>query len=85
MQTATYEVAGAEHIALAKFNPFGEESDASVFWRPNAECVRGMVAHAGFQDIETISTDPMISIVVRAKSPNQVKGEAPDPTKSPWA
>lgn len=85
LQTATYEVPGAEEISIAKFNPFGEESDGSVFWRPNAECVRAMVAHVGFQDIETIWTEPKTNIVVRAQSPKQVKGEAPDPFKSPWA
>src|SRR5712692_6903868 len=72
LQTADYEVPGATEIPLAKFHPFGLQSgppenplcDPTVFWLPNAECVRAMVTHAGFQDIETISTDPQISIVV---------------------
>jgi tRNA (mo5U34)-methyltransferase len=92
LQTATYEVPGATDIALAKFHPFGIKSgppenplwDPTVFWLPNAECVRSLVAHAGFQDIETISTDPKISIVVRALSPTQARSEAPDQTKAPW-
>ena len=92
LQTADYEVPGATEIPLAKFHPFGLQSgppenplcDPTVFWLPNAECVRAMVTHAGFQDIETISTDPQISIVVRARSPIQTRGEAPDQTKAPW-
>ena len=92
LQTATYEVPGATGIPLAKFHPFGLKSgpaenpqwDPTVFWLPNAECVRAMVAHAGFQDIETISTESKIGIVVRARSPLQTIGEAPDQTKAPW-
>lgn len=92
LQTVTYEVPGATEIPLAKFHPFGLKSgppenpqwDPTVFWLPNAECVRAMVAHAGFLDIETISTDPKISIVVRARSPIHAIGEAPDQTKAPW-
>jgi tRNA (mo5U34)-methyltransferase len=85
LQSATYEVSGQKEIPLARFHPLGLESDRTVFWMPNAECVRGMVAHAGFQDIETISTDPTISIAVRARSPIQAKGEVPDRTKAPWS
>lgn len=92
LQTMTYEVAGQTEVPLAKFHPFGLQSgppenpmwDSTVFWVPNAECVRAMVAHAGFLDIETISTDPKISIVVRSQSPTQALGQAPDQTKAPW-
>lgn len=92
LQTAGYEVPGMADIPLAKFHPFGLQSgppenpvwDPTVFWLPNGECVRAMVAHAGFLDIETISTDPKINIVVRATSPKQEMGTAPDQSKAPW-
>lgn len=92
LQTASYEVPGAEMIPLAKFHPFGLSSgpkenpiwDPTVFWLPNAECVRAMVEHAGFQDIQTLSTDPKVSIVVSGRSPVQALGEAPDQSKAPW-
>jgi tRNA (mo5U34)-methyltransferase len=93
LQTATYEVAGATEVPLAKFHPFGLESgppeaprwDPTVFWMPNSACVRAMIAHAGFDQIETISTNPTISIVVRARSPIQAPGQAPDHSKAPWS
>ena len=93
LQTATYEVPGATEVPLAKFHPFGLESgppedrrwDPTVFWMPNAACVTAMIAHAGFEAIETISTDPKISIVVRSRSPIQARGQAPDQSKAPWS
>jgi tRNA (mo5U34)-methyltransferase len=92
LQTASYEVPGATDIPLAKFHPFGSQSgppenpmwDPTVFWLPNAECAKAMVTHAGFQHIEAISTNPTVSIVVRARSPIQASGRAPDQTKAPW-
>jgi len=93
LQTAIYEAPGATEIPLAKFHPLGLNSgppenpewDPTVFWLPNAECVKAMVAHTGFENIETVSTDPKISIVVRARSPVQARGQAPDQTKAPWS
>ena len=93
LQTATHKVPGVTETPLAKFHPFGVRSgppehpqwDPTVFWMPNAACVRAMVAHAGLQDIETISTDPKINIVVRARAPIQAPGQAPDQTKAPWS
>ena len=93
LQTATYEVPGATAMPLAQFYPGGLPSgppeepqwDPTVFWMPNAACVRAMVAHTGFHALETISTDPKISLVVRARSPIQARGQAPDQTKAPWS
>ncbi|MEM9556437.1 MAG: DUF1698 domain-containing protein [Acidobacteriota bacterium] len=92
LQTAIHEEPGLSDRSFARFHPFGIESgppedrqlDPTVFWLPNRECVRDMVAHAGFEEIETLCDDDRVSIVVGAKSPRQEPGEAPDQMKAPW-
>lgn len=96
LQTAcSADVPGLEGQPMAQFHPFGIDSgpdaegrplrDPTVFWLPNRACVRAMVAHAGFQQIETLSESEKVSIVVRAVSPLQEKGVAPDQQKAPWS
>ncbi len=91
LQTAVHEEPGLAQVPFAKFHPHGvssgpqrEHLDPTVFWLPNRECVRAMVDHVGFEEIETVTEDDYVSIVVRARSPVQAKGEPPDQMKAPW-
>ena len=91
LQTATFEIPDMKDTSLAKFHPFGMQSgtaekpmfDPTVFWLPNAECVRAMISHVGFQNIETLSTQT--GVVLRAQSPIKSAGQRPDETKAPWS
>jgi tRNA (mo5U34)-methyltransferase len=91
LQTANFEPSGMSNIPVAKFHPFGMQSgtrekpmfDPTVFWLPNAECVRAMVKHVGFQEVETLST--RAGVVLRAQSPVKAPGQRPDETKAPWS
>jgi tRNA (mo5U34)-methyltransferase len=95
MQTATYEVPGAESIPLAKFHPFGMPSgpdpegkplfDPTVFWMPNGECTKALLLSAGFQDVQVVSTESSIGIALRAQGQTQAAGKPPDETKAPWS
>ncbi len=94
LQTAVHEEPALSATPFARFYPRGMDSgpdedgrplfDPTIFWMPNRECVRALVDSAGFLDITTLSEDDRISIVVRAKSPVQAAGEAPDQMKAPW-
>jgi tRNA (mo5U34)-methyltransferase len=76
--------------AMARFYPFGVESgppgkrswDPTVFWSPNAACVRDMLTHTGVEDVERI-VGP-IGHVFRARVPVRSAGTPPDPAKAPW-
>lgn len=59
--------------------------DPTVFFMPNRACVRAFMESVGFEDIETVSADDSVSIVLRARSPRQAKGKAPDPGQAPWS
>jgi len=92
MQTATYEEPAAGQVALAKFNPFGmpsglnkENFDPTVFWLPNNLCVKAMVESVGFEDAQFVSTNPLISVCISAKSPVQKAGEHPNEMNAPWS
>ena len=92
MQTKTYENPDDSSTPIAQFNPFGIASgpgntnfDPTVFWIPNGECVKAMIASVGFENINVISTNTEISIVVSADSPAQAPGERPDAAKAPWS
>ena len=77
--------------ANARFNPFGVQSgppekpvwDRTVFWVPNAECARDMLAHVGYADIEGGYTPA--GVVFRASVAEPSKGVSPDPKTAPWA
>lgn len=97
LQTAIHEEPALSSVAMAKYVPHGSQSgpqserenerffDPTIFWLPNRTCVLAMVDSVGFVDVELVSDDPRISIVVRAKSPNIARGEAPDQMKAPWS
>ena len=59
--------------------------DPTVFFMPNRACVRAFISSAGFEDIETVCDADHVSIVLRAQSPHQAKGQAPDPAQAPWS
>jgi tRNA (mo5U34)-methyltransferase len=90
MQTATCEDSVDPQ---ARFFPFGLPSgpkeapiyDPTVFWLPNRECVKAMVQSSGFVNPQVISTNDFISISMKAQSPVQQRGEAPDENKAPWS
>jgi tRNA (mo5U34)-methyltransferase len=92
LQTASMEIATHLDVPLARFYPFGMPSgppekpqfDPTVFWMPNAACTQALVAHAGFRNIELLSTDK-VGVVLRAESPTRATGVAPDPEKAPWS
>lgn len=91
LQTAIHEVAGAEQVPLAKFQPFGMESgpptkrmhDPTVFWLPNAECAKAMTSHVGFAGVETVANGA--GLVLRAQSAHRAQGQRPDELKAPWS
>jgi tRNA (mo5U34)-methyltransferase len=77
--------------AMAEFYPFGIESgppenrswDPATFWVPNAACIRDMLAHVGFKDIER--RPPLAGEIFRARVPEPTKAVAPDYYKAPWS
>ena len=89
LQTANYEHATLGDLSIANFHPFGIQSgiadkpifDPTVFWLPNGNCVRDMLSHTGFTDIEKLSTIP--GVVFRAKSPHSAPGTPPNQSKAP--
>jgi tRNA (mo5U34)-methyltransferase len=95
LQTAVHEHPDLSDTPMARFHPHGIQSgpdpehhpifDPTVFWMPNRACVRAMVDSAGFINIETLTEDPRLSIVLRAQSPVQARGQAPDQMKAPWS
>jgi len=92
LQTASFENAALGERSAAEFHPFGIQSgspdnpqfDPTVFWIPNAACVRDMMAHVGFIDIEGGAT-PTTGVVYRAEAPVRTPGTPPDQTKVPWS
>jgi tRNA (mo5U34)-methyltransferase len=66
MQTRSFEAAGLGDISAAQFYPFGLQSgtpdnpifDLSVIWVPNGACVRDMLLHVGFVNIEPVGSPP---------------------------
>ena len=91
LQTANFESPDLADVPVAKFHPFGIQSgtrekpmfDPTVFWLPNAECVRAMLSHVGFKQIETL-TDK-VGVVIRAQQPVKTSGQRPDESKAPWS
>ncbi len=94
MQTATYEHPAVAETPMAKFHPFGSSStdkegkvhvDPTIFWLPNRQCVLAMVESVGFVSVATISTEPFVSLVVRAQVPVKGPVTRPDQSKAPWS
>ena len=76
----------------AKYHPHGlasgsnlERFDPTVFWLFNSMACVGMLDALGFEDIETISTDPK-PFVLRAKAAakNVAFGKPPNQALAPW-
>jgi tRNA (mo5U34)-methyltransferase len=90
LQTQGFEDPAIGDQAMARFFPFGIESgpperrswDYTVFWIPNAACMRDMLRHVGFEDIEQILGSA--GHVFRARVPTRSAGTPPDQTKAPW-
>jgi tRNA (mo5U34)-methyltransferase len=91
LQTACFDDPALGEDSAAKFHPFGIESgpaekrvwDHTVFWIPNSACVRDMLLHVGFVDVECLNHGA--GAVFRAVVPERRKGTAPDPTEAPWS
>jgi tRNA (mo5U34)-methyltransferase len=66
VQTRSFEAPGLGAIPAAQFYPSGLQSgtpdnpifDHSVIWVPNGACVRDMLLHVGFVNVETVSSPP---------------------------
>lgn len=77
-------------MSMAKFYRAGIQSgkaekplfDRSVFWVPNAACIRDMLLHVGFTDVEQISHEA--GAVFRANVPNPSVGAIPNFETVPW-
>ena len=91
MQAASFEDAALGDASVAKFHPFGIQSgpaenpvwDPTVFWVPNSACIRDMLLHVGFVNVELLNENA--GAVFRAEVPTRKKGVAPDPSKAPWS
>jgi tRNA (mo5U34)-methyltransferase len=65
LQTRSFEAPGLGNISAARFHPFGIQSgtaddpmqDLSVIWVPNGACVRDMLRHVGFVNVEPVRSD----------------------------
>ncbi len=90
LQTANYESEAIGDISVAKFHPFGIQSgppknpmfDPTVFFLPNANCVRDMLLHVGLKSVECLSMIP--GTVFRAEVETKSVGTPPDQSKAPW-
>jgi tRNA (mo5U34)-methyltransferase len=91
LQTANFENPLLGSAAAAQFHPFGIRSgppdkptwDPSVFWIPNAACVRDMLRHVGFSHVAEVSTVP--GVVFRAEVPQRSAAIPPDRSNAPWS
>jgi tRNA (mo5U34)-methyltransferase len=91
LQTNGFEDPALEGSSYAKFYPRGIQSgppekpifDVTVFWMPNSACVRDMMTHVGFVDVEKISMNA--GFVFRGRAPSPTGGIPPDKNKAPWA
>ena len=91
LQTASFEDPALGTESAAKFHPFGIESgppenrqhDPTVFWIPNQACVRDMLLHVGFTELQGKTAPP--GAVFRAEAPQRSRGVAPDSLKAPWS
>jgi tRNA (mo5U34)-methyltransferase len=91
LQSASFENPALGEESAAKFHPFGIESgpaekpvwDHTVFWIPNSACIRDMLLHVGFVNVECLNHDA--GAVFRAEAPVRGKGVAPDQKHAPWS
>lgn len=92
LQTAIHEDPRLVDTPMSRFYPFGmasgkndEYHDPTIFWMPNRKCVQALTESTGFQDIEVVTANDLVCIVLRARSPVQAPGAPPDQTKAPWS
>jgi len=91
LQTASFYSQDMTDVPIAKFHPSGMQTatpeksmyDPTVIWLPNTECVRAMLSHVGFQQIEILTEQ--VGVVVRAQKSDKAPGKRPDETKAPWS
>jgi tRNA (mo5U34)-methyltransferase len=91
MQSASFENPALGDESAAEFHPFGIESgpaekrewDHTVFWVPNSGCIRDMLLHVGFVNVECLNQNA--GAVFRAEAPIRGKGLAPDQKNAPWS
>jgi tRNA (mo5U34)-methyltransferase len=91
LQTNGFEDPALGDSSCARFYPRGIQSgppdkpvfDVTVFWMPNSSCVRDMMNHVGFVDVEKIST--RAGFVFCGQVPTRSDGIPPDKTKAPWS
>lgn len=82
----------------ARFHPHGRKSrvsrdgrleqpagEAEIVWLPNRECVRAWLEYVCFEEVEVLSAEDEAFMVLRAKSPEQAAGQAPDEMTAPWS
>ena len=82
LQTRSFEAPGLGDISAARFNPFGIQSgtadnptqDLSVIWEPNGACVRDMLLHVGFVNVERVHSSAQ---PIPSPSPNPTKPKGP--------
>jgi tRNA (mo5U34)-methyltransferase len=91
LQSTGYEGSDTDE-PVARFFPNGVESgppnkrvhDRTVFWVPNTACVRAMLEHIGFVNVEFLSSD-ICGPVFRAQVPLKSEGRQPDFVEVPWS
>jgi hypothetical protein len=89
-QSANFEDEAIGDASMAKFYPAGMQSgtadkplfDRTVFWIPNAACIRDMLLHVGFADVELLSKKA--GAVFRARVPKPSAGAPLDLEAVPW-
>jgi tRNA (mo5U34)-methyltransferase len=89
VQSHSFENPAIGEQAMAEFYPFGIESgppekrsiDYTVFFVPNAACLRDWLRHCGYVGINHLSSGQ----IFEAEAPVKSKGEAPDHKKAPWS
>jgi len=80
LQTLGFELASLGDISAAQFHPFGIKSgpadnpmhDPTVFWVPNRACIRDMLRHVGFVEIESVR-DPSFSAPASASREKSIR------------
>lgn len=90
VQSASFEDKLLGDASMARFYPTGIQSgtadkplfDRTVFWIPNAACIRDMLLHVGFRDVELLSQEA--GAVFRAGVPNSSAGTLPNFEGVPW-
>ena len=92
-QTFALEDPRVKDEPWAKYHPHGlmsgannEHFDPTVFWLFNSMACVGMLDSLGFEDIETVSTDPNPFVLrARVAAKNIASGRPPNQVLAPWS